>query len=163
MRKMILVCLMIFMSAISAFASNDFRNFNWGSSNSEVKKNEKCSFIDSKFNSNTSQIIYKDKLLGNECYIIYMFIDNKLISGKYIFNTLGESTRFMLFERLTSHFNTKYDAISKESNKSQYGFKGLYKTTTTKIEILNENGKLTVTYTPLELSTQKGNNDLSFF
>ena len=163
MKKMILVGLLTFVSAISAFASNDFRNFNWGISNSEVKNNEKCYFIDSKFKSNTSELIYKDKLLGNECYIIYTFIDNKLVSGKYIFKGLGESTRFMLFDRLANHFDVKYDPINKDSNKSQHGFKCLYKTSTTQIEILNENGKLTVTYIPLELSTPKEDNDLSFF
>ena len=163
MKKLILVCFLILISTSNASASNDFRNFRWGIPNSEVINNEKSTFIDNKFKSNTSQLIYKDMLLGNECHIIYTFIDNKLISGDYIFNIYGESTRFILFKKLTDHFVKKYEPINKENNKSQHGFKAAYKTSTTRIDILNENGKLTVKYTPLELYKQKSDDDLSFF
>ena len=69
MKKLILVCFLILISTSNASASNDFRNFRWGIPNSEVINNEKSTFIDNKFKSNTSQLIYKDMLLGNECYI----------------------------------------------------------------------------------------------
>ena len=132
MKKLILVCFLILISTSNASASNDFRNSRWGIPNSEVINNEKSTFIDNKFKSNTSQLIYKDMLLGNEYHIIYTFIDNKLISGDYIFNIYGEST---------NHFDKKYEPINKENNKSQHGFKAAYKTSTTRIDILNENGK----------------------
>ena len=63
----------------------------------------------------------------------------------------------------TQHFDKKYEPINKENNKSQHGFKAAYKTSTTRIDILNENSKLTVKYTPLELYKQKSDDDLSFF
>jgi hypothetical protein len=60
----------------------DFRNTKWGMSKEQVKKTESSEIIE----EDTDSIIYNDIVSHMPVMVIYIFVDDKLVRSKYIFN-----------------------------------------------------------------------------
>ncbi len=74
--------------SVAQNATTDFRGFNWGTSFSQVKLNEKAKPWESNDIQNSKDdVLYYDDQVGNsDVTVIYQFNDNdKLINGTYIF------------------------------------------------------------------------------
>ena len=60
---------------------NDFRNSKWGDNKEKIRSTEKLE-LDYELDN---ALVYKDRLLGLDCKVAYIFIDDKLVRAKFIF------------------------------------------------------------------------------
>jgi hypothetical protein len=68
-------------SAQIAATLTDFRAFTWSNSLEQVQNGEKADFVKQ---VKDDELVYKDKLGGTDCTLVYIFNDNdKLVSGIY--------------------------------------------------------------------------------
>lgn len=79
-----LTFIMVFICGIGYAQDSDpnFRDASWGMSKSEVKKNEEKD-IDIEL---SGTLRYIDNIIGMYAKVYYLFTDNKLTRGKYIFD-----------------------------------------------------------------------------
>lgn len=77
-------CFFVFSVIFSGYAiSDDFRGFNWGASESDVKKLEKATFQKSNDEGNVNTLIYNGEISGVKVIIYYIFSKNRLVSAIY--------------------------------------------------------------------------------
>lgn len=62
--------------------ATDFRNVKWGMSRDEVIQLEKLRLKDEE----PSKLFYETAIAGQQCILIYSFINDKLFSGNYLFS-----------------------------------------------------------------------------
>jgi hypothetical protein len=72
----------IFMLAIiTPVFANDFREMEWGSTPEQVIENEGASPVA----KNATELMWKDSIDNKDCEVWYMFVNNKLFRGAYVF------------------------------------------------------------------------------
>jgi hypothetical protein len=98
---------------IAQNSTTDFRGFNWGSSFTQVKSNEKAKpwDINDLANNKDDILFYDDQLAGSDVTVIYQFNDNdKLINGTYIFGKKYSDPQLYLqdYEKFKGLLTQKY-------------------------------------------------------
>jgi len=81
--------ILLAVSILTAFAQTDtttapvfdFRQTNWGMSTAQVKSTEKNKPITDK----NQMLVYEGQVSGFDCWIGYIFLDDKLVRAKYLF------------------------------------------------------------------------------
>lgn len=76
-----IIILLFFITLTTNAYSADFRNTSWGMTKSQVKSAEKSTFVDEISNV----LLYRDRLVGIDVNVGYIFIDNKLVRAAYSF------------------------------------------------------------------------------
>ncbi|WP_279138798.1 hypothetical protein [Bilophila wadsworthia] len=163
MRKLILTLVMVVMCWGMAFGEEgfDFRNVNWNAGVNEVREKESLKCISTQSKENSTMLVYQAEILETPCYIHYVFQDDKLIQGIYVFNEEGDISRVVLFRKIREMVSNKYDEQNKDMNKLMYGHVEVYVNKTTEITIVNKDKKIFVTYEPIkntDNSSSKGEN-----
>jgi hypothetical protein len=92
---------------IQTIAKRDFRKASWGMPRSEVVLTE----ADDPTSQDDSALIYSRKVAGMSALIGYLFVDDKLVKGKYMFRQ--QHSEF-------SQYITDYDTLKKAMEK-KYG------------------------------------------
>lgn len=122
MKKLIL--LLLFIPLVS-FGQNDFRKMFWGESKETLKeKYPDVIFIPENINGLES-LTHFDNAVGFPASITYMFLENELIGGAYIFNPLGfkgGDDKLKDFNSVSERLNDKY-----EMERNDTWFKDTYK------------------------------------
>lgn len=152
MRKLIWALVLVMTCAGMAFgeAGFDFRNVNWNAGINEVKEKENLKCISSQSKENSAMLVYQTEILETPCYIHYVFQDDKLIQGIYVFNEEGDISRVVLFRKIRQMISNKYDDLNKDMNKLMYGTIEVYVNKTTEITLVNKDKKIFVTYEPIK-------------
>jgi hypothetical protein len=97
MRIRILVLGLVYLFSFNMFISAQkiqklevkkyFRETTWAMSKDEVKKAESSEFIKEEKGSGAviglELLVYKDNIIGLDCFIAYFFAENKLVKGRY--------------------------------------------------------------------------------
>jgi hypothetical protein len=163
MRKLILALVLVTTCVGMAFGEEnfDFRNVNWNAGINEVREKESLKCISTQSKENSTMLVYQAEILETPCYIHYVFQDDKLIQGIYVFNEEGDISRVVLFRKIREMVSNKYDEQNKDMNKLMYGHVEVYVNKTTEITIVNKDKKIFVTYEPIkntDNSSSRGEN-----
>ena len=93
--------LFLLMFPVLCFGQGDFRKMNWGQSVEDLKK----AYPEEQFfktNSDGFDVqTHSGTLAGIDVQIMYMFQDNKLYSGVYVFKNIGKDTQLNLNDYIT--------------------------------------------------------------
>jgi hypothetical protein len=114
---MILAVSLIFSQSVVDSTQNDkpdFRNVFWGQPKADIIKSEKNSnitFVD----SNKNVIIYDGKIAGLSTKIAYIFVQNKLVRAKYVFEESHTNDN----DYIADYDNIKGILIEKYSNPTE--------------------------------------------
>lgn len=100
----------LFFAAESALCADyDFRRVKWGMTRVEVAASEelKPAYVNGEY------ISYKIDLFNREVFLLYEFIENSLLSSRYVFDMPGEDLKFKLVDLLTKKYGNfeKNDAV----------------------------------------------------
>ena len=109
MKKLIL--LLLFIPLVS-FGQNDFRKMFFGESKEVLKEKYPDVEFVSEIEAGIEALTHFDNVLGLSASVTYMFQDNKLMGGAYIFNTLayrGSDDRLKDFNSVSERLNDKYE------------------------------------------------------
>ena len=93
--------LFLLMFPLFVYGQGDFRKMNWGQSVEDLKK----AYPEEQFfktNSDGFDVqTHSGTLAGIDVQIMYMFQDNKLYSGVYVFKNIGKDTQLNLNDYMT--------------------------------------------------------------
>ncbi len=93
--------LFLLMFPVLSFGQGDFRKMNWGQSVEDLKK----AYPEEQFFKTNSEGFdvqtHSGTLAGIDVQIMYMFQDNKLYSGVYVFRNIGKDTQLNLNDYMT--------------------------------------------------------------
>jgi hypothetical protein len=96
----------------------DFRNSKWGMGIDKVKETEESPVLYEGWNDvdDATVLNYKEKVFLYECHITFLFDDNKLFQGRYVFEPENEEDSLYLhdFEKITEALITKYGDPAEE-------------------------------------------------
>ena len=97
-----------------------FRNIQWGWTKEQVSKAEKEKLLKSKLEDGRELLIFSSRILELDCWIVYVFINNKLVRAKYIITdaSLGIWDYLPAFLKLKNALKLKYGTPKAE--KSQW-------------------------------------------
>jgi hypothetical protein len=108
---------MVFICGISYAQDSDpnFRDASWGMSKSEVRKSEEKDLVD----EGSEVLRYSDNIIGMDANVIYMFTDNKLTQGGYIFEEdhLNTEDHISDFKKTKRLLKKKYGTPQREGKK----------------------------------------------
>ena len=92
MQKLILTLVLVATCVGMAFGEDnfDFRNVNWNAGINEVREKESLKCISTQSKENSTMLVYQAEIIETPCYIHYVFQDDKLIQGIYVFNEEGD-------------------------------------------------------------------------
>ena len=104
MKKLLLTAILLLV-AYSLFAQ--FRDTKWGMSRQEVKRIEGSQIIDEA----EVGVIYADKLMGFDVYVLYSFFKDQLSQGSYIFRQKHSNNGLFIedYEVLKKALDKKYE------------------------------------------------------
>ena len=122
MKKLIL--LLLFIPLVS-FGQNDFRKMFWGESKETLKEKYPDVIIIPENINGLESLTHFDNAAGFPASITYMFLENELIGGAYIFNPLGfkgGDDKLKDFNSVSERLNDKY-----EMERNDTWFKDTYK------------------------------------
>ena len=109
MKKLILILLFI---PLVSFGQNDFRKMFWGESQEVLKeKYPDAEFVSEKGGGMTT-LSNTDSVLGMQATVTYMFDDNKLFAGAYLFYHLAYLSgdeKLKNFNSVSKRLNDKYE------------------------------------------------------
>lgn len=97
---------------VNAEASG-FRSATWGMSKAEVRKTEESEPV----KEDTNLLMYQDKLNGLDVFAIYVFVQDRLVRGKYGFTVehSNENDFIQDFMRIKEALGTKYGKATSEN------------------------------------------------
>ncbi len=132
-RIIILVIFIIGLKGGCFAAQKDFRNTRWGMTKIEVMASE-----ESKPELFAGPVLtYRTVMLGKEMYLIYEFIENKLIDAIYVFITQSDQDYLQIEEILTR----KYGKTVIERNEGSMDYYYMWETHLTEIVLKSGAGK----------------------
>jgi hypothetical protein len=94
--------------AACALNAADFRNATWGMSPKQVIKSEKIKLEESKLKKRPLRLRGKTKLLGSNASVIYDFIHDKFIQGRYVIQFINFSNSKKTFQTISKILSQKY-------------------------------------------------------
>lgn len=132
MVKRILILCLVFVTLANfpvKAEEYDFRNVKWGMSIEDVQINELSEIV--KIEDN--MLIYKIEMLGEECFLQYLFQNDKLIKGVYLFNIKGMNIKDRIYKDIFESLNKKYIHVNDIFN----AMVGIFKDDNTYITVTN--------------------------
>ncbi len=96
--------------AIAEDAKSDFRKTKWGMTEAAVKATESSAPTKEQAKGSKQIVVYKDTVSGLPCYVVYIFLNDKLVRTKYIATVEHTNKAACLsdFEVLASALREKY-------------------------------------------------------
>ena len=93
----------------------DFRKAKWGMTKKQVKKKEKGTIFKEWTEDGSDLLAYRDKLADLTCVIGYIFVDKKLVRGKYMFTHehINQNDYIADYKNLKEYMEKKY-SVPKE-------------------------------------------------
>ncbi|MGI5901511.1 MAG: hypothetical protein ACOX7U_03445 [Desulfitobacteriia bacterium] len=113
MRKSIVLILVLFLFIVGCSQgdiaetneTSDFRDVTWGMSKDEVEEVEEAEFI----SSDEDELMYLVEIGGDEYYLMYNFVDDKLYEAGYlIMDEVADDSYIDLYEKNKSYLTEKY-------------------------------------------------------
>ena len=174
---LIVIVLIFTLVCLTVYSQDyDFRKTIWGMTKDEVKSTENNEIIDEDLGSTEEVIVYKDQISSFDCFVGYIFVENKLASAGYYINEEHSNKNAYIddYEKLKDLLSKKYgnpirddviwrDDLYKE-DKVDWGlaisigdltYQASWETPTTEIELLlsgdNYNIELVIKYVSKEL------------
>ena len=93
----------------------DFRKARWGMTIEEIQKTETAHFFEKDIKKGI--LIYTEKLLDEECAIVYNFKKGKLTHCNYLFFNIEDENSKLMFNTIDKQLSKKY---TKEENPSSH-------------------------------------------
>ena len=123
MNKLVLGLLL--MLSLQSIAQNDFRKMNWGDTPEELMS--AYPNVDWNIEEEGDYLVYMavDVVGGLQTKIVYLFIDNKLQTGMYEFQTYHSANNLYYedYQSISSILNKKYD-MEEDENWNDTSWKG---------------------------------------
>ena len=115
MKRIILGLFIMF--SLQSFAQNDFRKMSWGDSSAQLKAKYPNVNWESETDGSTKVYYTDDYVGGLAAKIAYLFIENKLQVGAYLFEEEHSANNLYYddFLSISSLLNKKYDMEKNES------------------------------------------------
>ncbi len=103
--KKVMLPVILLLVAFSLFAQ--FRDTKWGMSRLEVKRIEVSQIIDEA----EAGVVYADRLMGFDVYVLYAFFKDQLSQGSYIFRQTHSNKGLFIedYEVLKKALDKKYE------------------------------------------------------
>jgi hypothetical protein len=100
------------MKEIQTIAKSDFRKAKWGMPRNKVKLTE----ADDPIGENDSDIIYSRKVAGMDALMGYVFVEDKLVKAKYMFQQQHSDSNAYItdYNNLKKALETKYGKAKRE-------------------------------------------------
>jgi hypothetical protein len=121
-RPIFLTVTLVLCITISA---QDFRNVSWGDSKVAVEASE--SGVEwGEYSDNMYEVLgFETSIVGLETYVVFIFVDNKLVRTKYFFNETHFNKNLYIseFDRVDELLQTKYGEGDKEEIWKNTAFK----------------------------------------
>ena len=107
------LAVLLFFVAVSCSPQNDFKSSNWGDKRAKVAK-----VISDKFDVELSadMLSYNQQILGKEAIVIFLFEDNRLISGFTKFEELSSTETKVMYDAMVKQFNSRFGTEIFEGN-----------------------------------------------
>lgn len=109
-KRILILCLVLASLADFSVKAEeyDFRKVKWGMSIEDVQINELSEIVRIEDN----MLIYRIEMLGEKCILQYLFENDKLIKGIYLFNIKNIHTKDRIYKNIIESLNKKYIHIN---------------------------------------------------
>lgn len=110
------LAVLLFFVVLSCSKQHDFESSNWGDKIEEVAKVSSNNFD---IELSTDMLSYKQQILGKEATVIFLFQDNRLISGFIKFEKLSGPQTKIVYDSLVEQFSTNFGTEIFDGNQKE--------------------------------------------